>query len=101
MLHIPKEHLKSLITRDSFFASEIAIFEAVVRWKDHNGFEAKDIEDVLGCVRLVEIPTKELVGVVEPSGVYPKTIIKEALKKNMGQPRGKVQGTYVGTLILS
>ena len=101
MMQIPKAHLKTLLTRDSFFASEIAIFEAVVKWRDYNGFETEDIEEVLGCIRLIEIPREELLSVVEPSGVYPEAVIKEALEKSVpgqksiGQPRGKLLGTQL------
>lgn len=94
LLIIPKEFLKSLLSRDSFYISEIDIFEAVMRWKDYNGFETEDIEDVLGCIRLTEIPTPELQSVVEPSGVYSSSTIKEALQQSvcLRQPRGKSLG---------
>lgn len=101
MLQIPQEHLKTLLMRDSFFASEIAIFEAVVRWRDYNGFKTEDIEEVLGSIRLVEIPHAELLQVVKPTGLYPEAVIKEALEKSspgqksIGQPRGKLLGTAI------
>lgn len=94
MLLVPKEHLKNLLQRDTFVASEIAIFEAVMRWKEYNGMETEDIDDVLKCVRLTEIPTELLAGIVEPSGLYSQDDIKEALKESASptgqQPRGKL-----------
>lgn len=96
MLLIPKEHLKSLLRRDSFFASEIAIFEAVNRWKNFNGLKTEEIRDVLQCVRLGEISSSQLEGIVQPSGLYPMSKIEVALKENespssfLRQPRGKL-----------
>ena len=99
LLLIPKERLKALLCRDTFFASEVDIFEAVMRWKEFNGMEVSEIGDVLQCVRLAELSTAELRGVVAPSGMYSEEIIEGALKQTQSpssyirQPRGKL-GTY-------
>lgn len=95
MMILPKAHLKSLLKRDSFFASEIEIFEAVKRWKDYNGLDAADMEDIMKCIRLSEIPAEELEGVVYPSGLVKESVIEQALQRNRGtsflnKSRGKV-----------
>lgn len=100
MMVLPKEHLKSLLRRDSFMVSETAIFEAVMKWKDYNDFEVQEITDVLECIRLSEIPTRELESVVRPSGMYSKSVLEEAVKLSLSpsnylrKPRGKL-GTYI------
>ena len=94
MMILPKEHLKSLLLRDSFLASETEIFKAVKKWKEFNNLEIDEITDVLKCVRLTEIPYKELMDVVQPSGLYSESAIEEAVQQGQGQPRGK-QGEVI------
>jgi hypothetical protein len=73
----------------------------------------KEIEDILRCVRLSEIPPDELEGIVKPSGLYPTREIERALKESFSlecveesivkQPRGKygMFGTVVTWLVHS
>lgn len=78
ILTLPKEHLKYVISRDTFLIDEIQIFWAVQRWKDHNNVSTDEMKDVLQCVRLSEIPPEDLQHVVLPSGLYSKETIQLA-----------------------
>ncbi len=91
MMILPKEHLKSLLQRDSFVVSEIEVFVAVKKWKKYNNMENSEMEDVLRCVRLTEIPTEQLETVVHPSGLYPESVIKGVLEESCQKdPRGRL-----------
>ena len=70
ILALPKEHLKFILSRDTFLVDEIQIFRAVQRWKEHNRLRPEEMADVLQCVRLSEIPSEDLISVVLPSGLY-------------------------------
>lgn len=103
ILTLPKEHLKYLISRDTFLVDEIQIFQAVRRWKDHNNVSTEEMTDVLQCVRLTEIPPEDLQHVVLPSGLYSDESVCSAAVAQFAQcltlvpalvsTRGK-RGTY-------
>ena len=95
MMILPKEHLKSILSRDSFLVNEMEIFEAVLKWKDYNKFEVEEMEDVLKCIRLTEISPEELGTVVNSSGMYSESTIREAIEQSQSSyviktPRGRL-----------
>ena len=103
ILALPKEHLKYVISRDTFLTDEIQIFWAVQRWKDHNNVSTEEMKDVLQCVRLSEIPPEDLQHAVLPSGLYSKESVCSAAVTQLAQShalvstRGKqgILSTYV------
>lgn len=58
-----------MLKRDTFFAPELEIFEAVQKWhmRNANG----DLDTVLSMVRLPLFGISELIRVVKPSGIVP------------------------------
>ena len=93
ILELPMENLKHLLSRDSFIIDELAIFETVKKWKEYNSVDVDEITAVLDCVRLSEIPYKEIVSTVFPTNLFSNKIMKETLQKiEMGacgsNPRG-------------
>lgn len=56
-----------ILARDSFFAPEVQIFEAVNDWCKHN--RNADIESVVSLVRLPLMNLEQLLKVVRPSGI--------------------------------
>ncbi len=95
-LSLPAHNLQSVISRDTFLVPEVAIFQAVLRWKEHNsGTSGEGLLQVLQCIRLSEISPPEIFGVVEPSGLFDDSKVLRAVRvqtkpelKEM-QPRGK------------
>lgn len=73
--------MKCLISRDSFFASEVDIFEAVYRWIQVNTEVSEEGQsDVLSAVRLPRMSTKELLTVVRPTGLISPDMILDAIE---------------------
>ena len=73
--------MKALISRDSFFAPEIDIFEAVCRWIRANSNVSKEGQtDVLSAVRLPRITINELLKVVRPTGLLSPDTILDAVE---------------------
>ena len=73
--------MKTLIGRDSFFAAEIDIFEAVCRWiRTNNDVSHEGQADVLSAVRLPRMTITELLKVVRPTGLIPPDTILDAVE---------------------
>jgi hypothetical protein len=77
---LPKENFKVLIARATFVVEEVAIFDAVKKWIEHNKVDKNDAVDLLECVRLTEIPYGELKSRVLPSGLYQREAVTEAMR---------------------
>ncbi len=95
-LSLPAHNLQSVISRDTFLAPEVAIFQAVLRWKEHNsGTSGEGLSQVLRCIRLSEISQGEIFDVVEPSGLFHQSEILQAIRAQTKltlkqfHPRGK------------
>ena len=74
---------------------EIEIFDAVQKWIEYNSFDKSDVIDLLDCVRLKEIPRRELQSQVLPSGLYRREVVLEAMDDSMQiVTRGKT-GEYL------
>ena len=78
-----------LIQRDSFYAPELEIFNAVYKWRKHNftdlcnpnGKEGiENCRKVISKVRLTLISLKDLLDIVRPSGLYTAEDILDAIK---------------------
>lgn len=88
--------LQLIISRDTFFLPELKIYQAVLRWRDTNLED--DFQNVLGCIRLSEIPARELFTTIEPAQIYDQSEITTALRIQIKpefqkrRPRGKKSG---------
>lgn len=95
LLALDVHNLKSILSRDTLCVPEIAIFNAVCHWNDHNKSISGDISEVLSCIRLSEIPAQELFGQVEVTQLFRQEDMMNALqiqtKPDLEQmkPRGK------------
>ena len=96
LLDLPEESLIGIISRDTFVAPEIEIFEAVKRWKQRNDKGVKEMAKVLKCVRLSEFSSaKQVFEDVEPTGLLDEKSILAAARVlckpsvTEMQPRGR------------
>ena len=80
ILELPQDSLKHLISRDTFVVEELDVFHAIQRWMRYNRIERRDVHDLLWCVRLPEIPQKELLSTVQSSGLYDSLSIGHAVE---------------------
>ena len=97
MLELPQDSLKHLISRDTFIVEELDVFCAVQCWIKYNHVERRDVHDLLCCVRLPEIPQKELFSTVLSSGLYDSLSIDHAMEAGELQnitTRGKAAGMH-------
>ena len=68
--------LTELLSRDSFYADEVDIFNGVIEWLQFNGKTKESSQRVLSTVRLNLLDMKELLSRVRPSGFFcPDTIL--------------------------
>lgn len=76
-LRLSAAALSEMISRDSFFASEIDIFLAVKRWVNTN--PEADAEKVLSHIRLVLIPSKNILFTVRKTELLSESALLDAL----------------------
>ena len=79
-LSLPQKYLEEIVCRDSFVTEEIDVFQLVRKWLEHNNKSKDDSASLLQLVRLCEIPPKLLFAEVEPSGLFDKDTMFEAMK---------------------
>ena len=79
-LCLPEESLIQIISRDTLVAPELAIFKAVVQWKEHNSSSAEQTARVLQHIRLGEFSLQEICNEVEPTGLFSQESIMTALR---------------------
>lgn len=69
-----------VISQDTFSVPEMMIYDAVMRWKDCNPeVSPQELKEVLGCVRLTEIATTDLLANVEPAQLFNAIDVKNAV----------------------
>ena len=97
ILTLPLSHFKSLLSRDQLLVEEIEVFRVVRRWIERNNPTVEERTKLLGCVRLPQIQSSELVGAVASSGLYGMASIYKAMKMQTSviameqmMPRGKI-----------
>ncbi len=101
LLELPCHLLEQIISRDTFFVREIEVFHAVRKWLDHNDKKKADVQDLLNAVRLCEILPQQLFDVIDPSGLFERDGIFEAMRIqqkpdwNATIPRGRIYGNYM------
>jgi len=79
-LSLSQAALVDLLSRDSFFAPEIEIFRAVIRWMEKHNVSIEDAKDLLKVVRLQLVTRNDLFNVIRPSGLYQPDQILDALQ---------------------
>ena len=79
-LYLPEENLIQIISQDTLVAPELAIFKAVVQWKEHNSSSAEQMARVLQHIRLGELSLQEIFNEVEPTGLFSQDSIMAALR---------------------
>lgn len=71
--------LLTVVSRDSFAASEREIFQALCRWcRQHE--EGSDTQEVMSAVRLPLMTLTEMLNVVRPSGLLSPDDLLDAIK---------------------
>lgn len=78
-LSLSQTALTELIARDSFFAPEIAIYQGVKSWLEHNGVQKSSAEDLLAGIRLQLIPQANLLDEIRKSCMFDPDKILDAL----------------------
>lgn len=77
-LNLSQASMRDLISRDSFWAPEIEIFQAVCNWADHN--KGQDPTPILEVVRLQLMGMYELLNDVRNTGLVSSDSILDAIK---------------------
>ncbi|XP_033237410.1 BTB/POZ domain-containing protein 9-like [Drosophila pseudoobscura] len=72
-----KESLEEVLERDTFYAPEVEIFQAVCKWRAL--FPSEDIKTVISHIRLPLMSVKELLRVVRPTGIFDLDQIMDAM----------------------
>ncbi|XP_076060174.1 BTB/POZ domain-containing protein 9-like isoform X2 [Oratosquilla oratoria] len=73
--------LKSVISRDSFCAPEVHIFQGVQEWVKHNpDLPEEQVQEILKQIRLPLISLSDLLNVVRPTGLISPDEILDAIK---------------------
>lgn len=76
-----QDGLKEIIERDSFYASEVKIFQMVEGWAIANNLKnTPQLNDVLSAVRFELMTPGELFNVVRPTGFVSSDTILDALQ---------------------
>ena len=68
-----------MISRDSFYASEIDIFKAISKWTEHNK-DSSAASEIVRAIRLPLMNMHELLNVVRPSSMMNADLILDAIK---------------------
>lgn len=77
-LNLSPSALKEMISRDSFYAPEVEIFQVVCEWIRHN--PNLESQDIVAEVRLPLMHLPELLNVVRPTGWISPDAILDAIK---------------------
>lgn len=76
--NLSQDSICSLLLRDSFFAPEVQIFQAVYDWCKCNE-EAANVEEVVSKVRFSLMTLEQLLHVVRPSGILDPDHLLDAI----------------------
>ena len=77
-LFLPQSAVKELISRDSFCAPEIEIFQAIQLWVSEN--EGQDLSEIVDAIRLPLMSMHELLNVVRDTTLVSADAILDAIK---------------------
>ena len=99
ILYLPLDKLVNVLSRDTLIVDEILIYSTIKSWMEHNGATKTDCKPLLQCLRLSEIPTKELLDLANDM-FTPEEIIAAVRAKakhiwSQIKPRGKIGNSMV------
>uniref|UniRef100_A0A182Q251 BTB/POZ domain-containing protein 9 n=1 Tax=Anopheles farauti TaxID=69004 RepID=A0A182Q251_9DIPT len=77
------DSLSSLLLRDSFFAREVEIFQAVNEWCRCNADSVSNVNDVVAKVRFSLMSLEELLSDVRPSGILDPDRLLDAIAEKV------------------
>ncbi|KAL1403682.1 hypothetical protein pipiens_005596 [Culex pipiens pipiens] len=75
---LSEDSICSLLLRDSFFAPEVQIFQAVYDWCKCNA-DGRSVDNVVSKVRFSLMTLEQLLGVVRPSGILDPDHLLDAI----------------------
>ena len=85
--------IKMILSRDTFEAPEIQIFECLLRVIRTQNLEDSDAKELLqSCIRLSSIEIKDIFGLVEPAGYFSETVILQSMKAHTQHDLNHIQG---------
>uniref|UniRef100_A0A1Q3FF41 BTB/POZ domain-containing protein 9 n=1 Tax=Culex tarsalis TaxID=7177 RepID=A0A1Q3FF41_CULTA len=76
---LSEDSICSLLLRDSFFAPEVQIFQAVYDWCKCNADASGSVENVVSKVRFSLMTLEQLLNVVRPSGILDPDHLLDAI----------------------
>ena len=79
-LSLSKLALTELLSRDSFFAPEMEIYEGIVRWMEHNRVQPQESKELLKVLRLQLMPLSDLLREIRKSGLFDPDDILDAVE---------------------
>ena len=78
-LSLSQQALIELLSRDSFFAPELEIYQGIRKWMEANEEPSSACKNLLKTVRLQLLPMKELLADVRHTGFYDPDEILDAI----------------------
>uniref|UniRef100_A0A182YNJ8 BTB/POZ domain-containing protein 9 n=1 Tax=Anopheles stephensi TaxID=30069 RepID=A0A182YNJ8_ANOST len=86
------DSLSSLLMRDSFFAREVEIFQAVYDWCRCNADNVENVDGVVEKVRFALMSLEELLTVVRPSGILDPERLLDAIAEKVSSKQLPYRG---------
>lgn len=78
-LSLSQSALNDIVTRDSFYASEIDIYHGIIQWTEQNMDKVEESKELLKAIRLQLIPLGDLLQEVRLSGHFEPDDILDAI----------------------
>ncbi|XP_053674687.1 BTB/POZ domain-containing protein 9 [Anopheles nili] len=86
------DSLNSLLSRDTFFAREVEIFQAVYDWCRCNADNVHNVDDVVRKVRFSLMSLEELLSIVRPSGILDPDRLLDAIAEKVSSKQLPYRG---------
>ncbi|XP_052893491.1 BTB/POZ domain-containing protein 9 [Anopheles moucheti] len=93
--NLSPDSLSSLLLRDSFFAREVEIFQAVHDWCRFNADSKEDVDIIVGKVRFALMSLDELLTVVRPSGILDPERLLDAIEEKISSKQLPYRGALL------
>ncbi|XP_055617391.1 BTB/POZ domain-containing protein 9 [Toxorhynchites rutilus septentrionalis] len=90
--NLSQDSICSLLTRNSFFAPEVQIFQAVYDWCKCNTETAANVEAVVSEVRFSLMTLEQLLHVVRPSGILDPDHLLDAIAEKTASTKLPYRG---------